>query len=195
MERGKGYISIRLITVQSHNTANCCCSNLWAEATHEGQGQFQALSCILWRFCSLCERYHWRIGFHNAFEEDINVGKVSAKEKFQEDLKDTKIQHKLIGEKVWPVLFFQGRRDKIYIEYIHEPTVCLWCSVVPIRGSNCRSSRLQKMRKKIENYVEMFRYIYVNFISTKFCEMWMWQYAKSFILLLIDWSIETCSIY
>ena len=49
----------------------------------------------------------------------MNVGKFSAKEKFQEDLKDTKIQHKLIGEKVWPVLFFQGRRDKIYIEYVY----------------------------------------------------------------------------
>ena len=54
----------------------------------------------------------------------MNVGKFSAKEKFQEDLKDTKIQHKLIGEKVWPVLFFQGRRDKIYIEYMNQLDAC-----------------------------------------------------------------------
>ena len=53
----------------------------------------------------------------------MNVGKFSAKEKFLEDLKDTKIQHKLIGEKVWPVVL--SRADKIYIEYIHEPTGCL----------------------------------------------------------------------
>ena len=54
----------------------------------------------------------------------MNVGKFLAKEKFQEDLKDTKIQHKLIGEKVWPVLFFQGRRDKIYIEYMNQLDAC-----------------------------------------------------------------------
>ena len=66
----------------------------------------------------------FRIGVHNAFEENMDVGKFLAKEKFQEDLKDTKIQHKLIGEKVWPVLFFQGRRGKTYIEYMNQLDAC-----------------------------------------------------------------------
>ena len=66
----------------------------------------------------------FRIGVHNAFEENMDVGKFLAKEKFQEDLKDTKIQHKLIGEKVWPVLAFQGRRGRTYIEYMNQLDAC-----------------------------------------------------------------------